>query len=134
MGTSSSNLSSTSEIFENIEFIGSVDNKSYIVVQGLGFIYTLVCVCWLVYIIYKLIALIRNRKSLINLSYLEHDYIPNMIIKFVSSCTERISYAILYFLFSSVLRFYFLTINLFGIPIIFINYQDILIPIAPNCT
>ena len=30
--------------------------------------------------------------------------------------------------------FYFLTINLFGIPIIFVNYQDTLIPIAPNCT
>ena len=57
-----------------------------------------------------------------------------MIIRFVSSCTERISYAILYFLFSSVLRFYFLTINLFGIPIIFVNYQGTLIAIAPNCT
>ena len=40
------------------------------------FRYSLVCVCWLVYIIYTLIALIRNRKSLINLSYLntENDY------------------------------------------------------------
>ena len=27
-----------------------------------------------------------------------------------------------------------MTINLFGIPIIFVNYQDTLIPIAPNCT
>ena len=57
-----------------------------------------------------------------------------MIIRFVSSCTERVSYAILYFLCSSVLRFYFLTINSFGIPIIFVNYQVTLIPIAPNCT
>ena len=27
-----------------------------------------------------------------------------------------------------------MTINLFGIPIIFVNYQDTLIQIAPNCT
>ena len=76
MGTNSSNLSSTSEIFENIGFLGSVNNISYIVLQAVRFVYTLVCVFWLVYVIYKLIALIRNRKSLINLSYLntEHDY------------------------------------------------------------
>ena len=57
-----------------------------------------------------------------------------MIIRFVSSCTEGVSYAILYFLCSSVLRFYFLTINLSGIAIIFVKYQDTLIPIAPSCT
>ena len=76
MGTNSSNLSATSEIFENDGFINFVGNKFYIVVQMFGFIYLLFCVFWLVYVIYKLIALIRNRKSLINLSYLntEHDY------------------------------------------------------------
>ena len=57
-----------------------------------------------------------------------------MIIRFVSSCIEIVSYAILYFLFSSVLRFYFFTINLFGIPIIFVNYQDTSMSIAPNRT
>ena len=94
MGLNSSNLSSTYEIFENVGFINIVDNKSYIVVQMLGFIYTLVCVFWLVYVIYKLITLFRNRKSLINF----YIAIPNRIKRFVSSCTERVSYAILYFL------------------------------------
>ena len=76
MGTNSSNLSSTLEIFDNASFVNFVDIDVFFVLQGLGFIYTLVCVCWLVYIIYTLIALIRNRRSLVNLSYLntEHDY------------------------------------------------------------
>ena len=104
MGTNSSNLSSTSEIFENAGFLDSVDNKIYISVQALGFIYTLVCVYWLVYVIYTLIALIRNRKCLINLSYLntEHDYkirifmhresiLRNSIFLFVSSSSSLLT-------------------------------------------
>ena len=130
MGTNSSNLSSTFEIFDNASFVNFVDSNVFFVLQGLGFIYTLVCVFWLVFVIYKLIGLIRNRRSLINLSYLntEHDY----KIRIFMHRESILRYLI--FLVFSVLRFYFLTINLVGIPIIFVNYQDTLITIAPNCT
>ena len=131
MGTNSSNLSSTFEIFYSAYFVNFVDSNVFFVLQGLEFIYTMVCVCWLVYIIYTLIALIRNRKSLINLSYLntEHDYKIRIFMHRESILPDSI---FLVFLCFEV--FYFLTINLFGIPIIFVNYQDTLIPIAPNCT
>ena len=112
MGTNSSNLSSTYEIFENIGFIDSVDNKSYIVVQMFGFIYTLVCVFWLVYVIYKLIALIRNRKSLINLSYLntEHDYKIRIFMHIESILRNSIFLVFLFFELA-----YCLIINIYGI-------------------
>ena len=129
MGLNSSNLSSTSEIFENAGFIESVNNKSYIVVQAVGFIYTLVCVFWLVHVIYKLIALIRNRKSLINLSYLntEHDYKFRVFMHRESILRNSIFLVFLFFELD-----YSLTINIFGIPFSFFNFQNI--PIGPNCT
>ena len=131
MGTNSSNLSSTSEIFEYVGFLNSVGNKSYIVVQMFGFMYTLVCVFWLVYVIYELIALIRNRKSLINLSYLntEHDYKIRIFMHRESILRNSIFLVFLCFEVT-----YSLTINIFGITYTLLNYQDSSIPIAPNCT
>ena len=131
MGTNSSNLSSTSEIFEYVGFLNSVGNKSYIVVQMFGFMYTLVCVFWLVYVIYELIALIRNRKSLINLSYLntEHDYKIRIFMHRESILRNSIFLVFLCFEVT-----YSLTINIFGITYTLLSYQDSSIPIAPNCT
>ena len=131
MGTNSPNLSSTSEIFENAGFLDSVSNKSYIGVQALGFMYTLVCVFWLVYVIYKLIALIRNRKSLINLSYLntEHDYKIRIFMHRESILRNSIFLLFLFFELA-----YFLMINIYGVPLAILNYQNLSIPIAPNCT
>ena len=131
MGTNSSNLSSTSEIFEYVGFLNSVGNKSYIVVQMFGFMYTLVCVFWLVYVIYELIALIRNRKNLINLSYLntEHDYKIRIFMHRESILRNSIFLVFLCFEVT-----YSLTINIFGITYTLLNYQDSLIQIAPNCT
>ena len=131
MGTNSSNLSSTFEIFENAGFLNSVSNKFYIVLQVVGFIYTLVCVFWLVYVIYKLIALIRNRKNLINLSYLntEHDYKIRIFMHRENILRNSI---FLVFLFSELA--YCLLINIYGIPLAILNYQNVSIPIGPNCT
>ena len=131
MGTNFSNLSSTSEIFENIGFLGSVSSKSYIVLQAVGFMYTLVCVFWLVYVIYKLIALIRNRKSLINLSYhnTEHDYKIRIFMHRESILRNSIFLVFLCFEMT-----YSLTTNIFGITYNFNYQQDSSIQIAPNCT
>ena len=131
MGTNSSNLSSTSEIFENAGFLNSVGNISYIVLQAVGFMYTLVCVFWLVYVIYKLIALIRNRKSLINLSYLntEHDYKIRIFMH--RECILRNSIFLVFLCFEVT---YSLITNIFGITYTLNNYLDSLIQIAPNCT
>ena len=131
MGLNSSNLSSTSDIFENAEFIDFVANKSYIVVQAVGFIYTLVCVFWIVYVIYTLTALIRNRKSLINLSYLntEHDYKIRIFMHRESILRNSIFLVFLFFELA-----YCLKINIFGIPLAILNFQNIPIPIGPNCT
>ena len=131
METNSSNLSLTSEIFEYVGFLNSVGNISYIVVQMFGFMYTLVCVFWLVYVIYELIALIRNRKSLINLSYLntEHDYKIRIFMHRESILRNSIFLVFLCFEVT-----YSLTINIFGITYTLLNYQDSSIQIAPNCT
>ena len=131
METNSSNLSSTSEIFENAGFIHSVANKSYIVVQAVGFIYTLVCVYWFVHVIYKLITLIRSRKSLINLSYLntEHDYKIRIFMHRENIIRNSIFLVFLFFELA-----YCLTINIYGISFSFFIYQNESIRIAPNCT
>ena len=130
MGTNSSNLSSTSEIFENAGFLDSVGNKSYIVLQALGFIYTLVCVFWFVYVIFKLIALIRNRKSLINLSYLntEHDYKIRIFMHRENILRNSIFFVFLFFELA-----YCVIINIYGVPFALLNYQNVSVPIAPNC-
>ena len=82
-------------------------------------------------LVYKLIALIRNRRNLINLSYLntEHDYKIRIFMH-----RESILRNSIFLVFLCFEVFYFLTINLFGIPIIFVNFQNISIPIGPNCT
>ena len=131
MGLNSSNLSSTFDIFENIGFLGSVDKKSYIVLQAVGFMYTLVCVFWLVYVIYELTALIRNRKSLINLSYLntEHDYKIRIFMHRESILRNSIFLVFLFFELA-----FCLLINIYGISFAFLNYQNVSIPIGPNCT
>ena len=131
MGLNSSNLSSTSDIFENAGFLSFVDNKSYIVVQAVGFIYTLVCVYWIVYVIYTLIALIRNRKSLINLSYLntENNYKIRIFMHRESILRNSIFLVFLFFELA-----YCLLINIYGVPLAFLNFQNIPIPIGPNCT
>ena len=131
MGTNSYKLSSTSEIFENAGFLNSVGNKFYIVLQALGFMYTLVCVFWLVYVTYELIALIRNRKSPINLSYFntEHDYKIRIFMHRESILRNSIFLVFLCFEVT-----YSLTTNIFGITYTFNNHQDSSIQIAPNCT
>ena len=96
-----------------------------------GFIYTLVCVFWLVYVIFKLIAQIRNRKSLTNLSYLntENDYKIRIFMHRESILRNSIFLVFLFFELA-----YCLIINIYGIPFPFLNYQNISITIAPNCT
>ena len=130
MGINTSNLTS-SEYYNNVEFIVYIDNNTYYALQVLGFIYTLVCVFWLVYVIFKLTALVRNRRNLINLSYLntEHDYKIRIFMH-----RETILRNSIFLVFLCFELCFCLVINLWGTIFNLLDYQDPLVPIGHNCT
>ena len=130
MGINTSNLTS-SEYYNNVEFIVYINNNTYYALQVLGFIYTLVCVFWLVYVIFKLTALVRNRRSLINLSYLntEHDYKIRIFMH-----RETILRNSIFLVFLCFELCFCLVINLWGTIFHLLDYQDPLVPIGHNCT
>ena len=128
MGINASNLNS-SETYYDAGFINSIDYHVYFVVQVLGFIYTLVCIFWFVYVIFKLTALVRNR-SLVNLSYLntEHDYKIRLFMH-----RETIQRNFIFLLFLSFELVFCLIINFWGVIFNFLNYQDQFILIGHDC-
>ena len=95
-----SNVSSNSDNSTIIAFFGSIDNTVYFVEQFIGFIYSLVCAFWIVYVGCDLFTKMRKGRKLNNLTYFK----PNPEFQNRIFMTERLSYAILYFFCSSVLR------------------------------
>ena len=65
------------------DYLNSADHKVFYTSQVLVFIYTSVCICWLVYVIRDLTSQIRNRRRLVALTYLDscHDYANRLFIQ-----------------------------------------------------
>ena len=128
MSENNSNLSSITREFNIIDFLNSIDYRIYQFEQVLEFIYTLICVFWLVYAIYRLFLRTRKSKNYPNLS-IEHNYLNRIF--------TRREMIFRYYIFLVVLCFeliYSLTVNFYGILISYLNYQNTSIPIGPNCT
>ena len=66
-----SNVSSNSDNSDIIAFLGSVDNDIFFVNQFIGFIYSLVCAFWIVYVSCDLFTKMRKGRKLSNLTYFQ---------------------------------------------------------------
>ena len=126
-----SNVSSNSDNSDIITVLDSVDDKVYFVVQFIGFIYSLVCAFWIVYVSCDLFTKMRKGRKLNNLTYLKPNPEFQNRIFMHRETIIRNSIFILFLCFEMT---YSLTTNIFGITYIFVNYQDTSIQIAPNCT
>ena len=127
-----SNVSSNSDNSTIIAFLVSVDNKVYFVEQFFGFIYSLVCAFWIVYVGCDLFTKMRKGRKLDNLTYFK----PNSEFQNrIFMDRETILRNSIFLLFLCFEMTYSLTTNIFGIIYTFtlINYQDTSIQIAPNC-
>ena len=126
-----SNVSSNSDNSDIITVLDSVDNKVYFVVQFFGFIYSLVCAFWIVYVGCDLFTKMRKGRKLNNLTYFKpNPEFQNRIFMH----RETILRNSIFLVFLCFEMTYSLTTNIFGITYIFVNYQDTSIQIAPNCT
>ena len=126
-----SNVSSNSDNSDIITVLVSVDNKVYFVDQFIGFIYSLVCAFWIVYVGCDLFTKMRKGRKLNNLTYFKPNPEFQNRIFMHRETILRNSIFILFLCFEMT---YSLTTNIFGITYIFVNYQDTSIQIAPNCT
>ena len=126
-----SNLSSNSDNSTIIAVLGSVDNKVYFVDQFFGFIYSLVCAFWIVYVCCDLFTQVPKGRKLSNLTYFKpNPEFQNRIFMHRETILRNSTF-LLFLCFEMT---YSLTTNIFGITYIFVNYQDTSIQIAPNCT
>ena len=73
-----SNVSSNSDNSAIIAVFGSVDNKVYFVVQFIGFIYSLACAFWIVYVSCDLLTQMRKGRKLNNLTHFKPN--PDFVV------------------------------------------------------
>ena len=117
-------------ISNDTNYSNSIDKYIYYINQGLSFVYTSICIFWLVYVIWILISQIRNRSRLVALTYLYscHDHAYRLFIQ--KETILRKSIFLVFFCFELI---YCLIINIYGFLAIFPPFSDIPISINPDC-
>ena len=110
--------------------IYSVDNDVYYINQIFGFVYTLLCIFWLVYVICDIVSQVRNRRRLVTLIYLDssHDYANRLFMQKETILRNSIFLAFLCFELG-----YCLVINIYGFMRLFISLPAIPVSINSNC-
>ena len=117
-------------ISNNTNYSNSIDKYIYYVNQGLGFVYTSLCIFWLVYVIWNLISQIRIRSKLVALTYPDscHDYANRPFMQ-----KETILRNSIFLVFLCFELIYCLIINIYGFIAIFSPLPYIPISINPDC-
>ena len=112
------------------DYLNSVNSNVYYTGQVLAFIYTSLCIFWLVYVIRDLTSQVRNRRRLVALTYLDscHDYANRLFIQ--KETILRNSIFLVFLCFELV---YCLIINIYGFLAIFLPLSDVPILINPDC-
>ena len=114
----------------NIHYLYSVDDDVYYINQIFGFVYTLLCIFWLVYVICDIVSQVRNRRRLVTLIYLDsgHDYANRLFMQ-----KETILRNSIFLVFLCFELGYCLVINIYGFMWLFISLPAIPVPIGSNC-
>ena len=112
------------------DYLNSVDNKVFYTGQVLAFIYTSLCIFWLVYVICDLTSQIRNRRRLVALTYLDscHDYVNRLFIQ-----KETILRNSIFLVFLCFELAFCLIINIYEFLNLFYPLPNIPISIDPDC-
>ena len=110
--------------------IYSVDNDIYYINQIFGFVYTLLCIFWLVYVICDIVSQVRNRRRLVTLIYLDsgHDYANRLFMQ-----KETILRNSIFLVFLCFELGYCLVIDIYGFMRLFISLPAIPVSIDSNC-
>ena len=124
---SAQNFSNSSN---NMTYLYSVSNDVYYMNQMFGFVYTLLCIFWLIYVISNIISQVRNRRRLVTLIYLDsdHDYANRLFMQKETILRNSIFLVFLCFELS-----YCLVFNIFGFLWLFYPLPAIPVSIDPNC-
>ena len=113
-----------------MDYLSSVSNDVYFMIQIFGFVYTLLCIFWLVYVICDIISQVRNKRRLVTLIYLDsgHDYANRLFMQKETMLRNSIFLVFLCFELS-----YCLLYNIIGFLWLFIPLPAIPISIDQNC-
>ena len=124
---SAQNLSNSSN---NMDYLYSVSNDVFYVIQIFCFVYTLLCIFWLIYVICDIISQVRNKRRLVTLIYLDsgHDYANRLFMQ-----KETISRNSIFLVFLCFELSYSLVFNILGFLWIFNPLPAIPVSIDPNC-
>ena len=114
----------------NMDYLYSVSNDVYYMIQMLCFVYTLLCIFWLIYVICDIISQVRNKRRLVTLIYLDsgHDYANRLFMQKETILRNSIFLVFLCFELS-----YCLVFNIVGFLWLFNPLPALLISIDPNC-
>ena len=114
----------------NMDYLYSVNNDVFHMNQIFCFVYTLLCIFWLIYVICVIISQVRNKRRLITLIYLDsgHDYANRLFMQKETMLRNSIFLVFLCFELS-----YCLVFNIFGFLWLFIPLPAIPVSIDPNC-
>ena len=107
-----------------------VSEHIYYMYQIFGFVYTSLCIFWLVYVICDIVSQVRNRRRLVTLIYLDsgHDYANRLFMQKETILRNSIFLVFLCFELS-----YCLVINIVGLFWLSISLRAIPVPIGSNC-
>ena len=114
----------------NMDYLYSVSSDVFHMIQIFGFVYTLLCIFWLIYVICDIISQVRNKRRLVTLIYLDsgHDYANRLFMQKETILRNSIFLVFLCFELS-----YCLVINIYGFLWLFNPLPAIPVSIDPNC-
>ena len=112
------------------DYLESVDNKVLYTGQVLAFVYTSLCIFWLVYVICDLTSQIRNKRKVVALTYLDscHDYANRLFMQ-----KETIIRKSIFLVFLCFEMVYCLVINIYEFLNLFFPLPNVPISIDPDC-
>ena len=123
-------VQNSSNSSNNTDYLYSVNNDVYYLDQIFGFVYTLLCIFWQVYVISDIVSQVRNKRRLLTLIYLDsgHDYANRLFMQKETILRNSIFLVFLCFELS-----YCLVINICGFMWLFISLPAIPVSIGSNC-
>ena len=114
----------------NMDYLYSVSDDVYYMNLLFCFVYTLLCIFWLIYVICDIISQVRNKRRLVTLIYLDsgHDYANRLFMQ-----KETILRNSIFFVFLCFELSYCLDFNIYGFLCLFNLPPVIPVSIDPNC-
>ncbi|KAI6649403.1 hypothetical protein LOD99_11768 [Oopsacas minuta] len=125
-------MNNTSDVQCVLDSLADVDYKAYYIGQGLGLIYTILCLLWLPYVIANIYSQIGNKRRIVTLMHLKSssDYTNRLFM-----LKETLFRYVIFLVFLCFELIYCLHINIFGVMIFDPKpVRNIFHQIVPHCS